>query len=45
MSGELEMRSSSSARAWDCSASRRESSEATRDWMWSSRSLARVLSV
>ena len=44
-SGVLEIFSSSSRRARACSASRRESSAATRDWMWSSRSFERVLSV
>lgn len=39
------MEASSSARDFEVSDSKRRSSVATRDWMWSSRSLARVLSV
>lgn len=39
------MDASSSARALEVSVSKRRSSAATRDWMCSSRSLARVLSV
>lgn len=45
LSGEEEMESESSWRALVAEASRRASSPETRDWMWSSRSLARVLSV
>jgi len=44
-SGRADICSSSSLRERVASASRRESSAWTRDWMWSSRSLARVLSV